>query len=77
MGKGTGLGLSTVRDIVISNRGAVWATSVPGAGATFTVCLPRVRLAPVCPETSRAERRGPHHRRLNLGALRPYCWWKM
>jgi two-component system, cell cycle sensor histidine kinase and response regulator CckA len=45
-GKGTGLGLSTVREIVTANRGAVWATSVPGAGATFIVCVPRIRLTP-------------------------------
>ena len=46
-GKGTGLGLSIVHEIVTGNRGGVWATSVPGAGATFTVCLPRIRLAPM------------------------------
>lgn len=40
-GKGTGLGLSTVREIVTGNRGAVWAASAPGVGATFTVYLPR------------------------------------
>jgi two-component system, cell cycle sensor histidine kinase and response regulator CckA len=49
-GKGTGLGLSIVRDIVSANRGAVWAASVPGSGATFTVCLPRIRVAPMSPE---------------------------
>ncbi len=52
MGKGTGLGLSTVREIVVANRGAVWATSAPGAGATFTVYLPRIRMATTPSENS-------------------------
>jgi two-component system, cell cycle sensor histidine kinase and response regulator CckA len=42
MGKGTGIGLSTVRQIVHRRGGAVWASSEPGAGAIFHVCLPRV-----------------------------------
>jgi two-component system cell cycle sensor histidine kinase/response regulator CckA len=54
-GKGTGLGLSTVREIIIGHRGAVWAASAPGAGATFTVCLPRIRRAPAAPIKSREE----------------------
>jgi CheY-like chemotaxis protein len=41
LGKGAGLGLSTVRQIVERRGGAVWATSLPGNGATFHVCLPR------------------------------------
>jgi two-component system cell cycle sensor histidine kinase/response regulator CckA len=44
-GKGTGLGLSTVREIVTGNRGAVSVASTPGDGATFTVYLPRMRMA--------------------------------
>jgi two-component system, cell cycle sensor histidine kinase and response regulator CckA len=45
MGKGAGLGLSTVRQIIRRCGGAVWATSSPGAGAVFHVCLPRVGAA--------------------------------
>jgi two-component system cell cycle sensor histidine kinase/response regulator CckA len=51
-GKGTGLGLSIVREIVNANRGAVWATSVPGSGSIFTVCLPGMRVAPMSAEGS-------------------------
>ena len=40
-GKGTGLGLNTVYRIVKESGGGVWVDSVPGNGATFTVCLPR------------------------------------
>jgi two-component system cell cycle sensor histidine kinase/response regulator CckA len=39
-GKGTGVGLSTVRNIVKEHEGDIWVRSEPGAGATFTVCLP-------------------------------------
>lgn len=42
LGKGAGLGLSTVRQIVRRRGGAVWASSDPGAGSIFHVCLPRV-----------------------------------
>lgn len=45
-GKGAGLGLSTVRQIVRRRGGAVWATSIPGAGAVFHICLPRVCAMP-------------------------------
>jgi signal transduction histidine kinase len=37
---GTGLGLSIVQQIVLDHGGEIRATSVPGHGAKFTVCLP-------------------------------------
>jgi len=40
-GKGTGLGLNTVQTIVKKSGGDLWASSALGAGATFSVCLPR------------------------------------
>ncbi|MFO7564030.1 MAG: PAS domain-containing sensor histidine kinase [Enhygromyxa sp.] len=38
--RGVGLGLAIVRDIVEAHGGRAWATSEPGRGATFHVCLP-------------------------------------
>jgi two-component system cell cycle sensor histidine kinase/response regulator CckA len=40
-GEGTGLGLATVRSIATASGGEVALESVPGAGATFRVFLPR------------------------------------
>jgi two-component system NtrC family sensor kinase len=42
VGKGTGLGLSISEGIVREHAGEITVTSTPGAGATFTVELPRV-----------------------------------
>ncbi|MBN1672498.1 MAG: HAMP domain-containing histidine kinase [Kiritimatiellae bacterium] len=39
--RGTGIGLALVRDIVTAHNGRVELDSQPGAGATFTVWLPR------------------------------------
>ncbi len=40
MGKGTGLRLAAVGGIVHQHGGVIFATSAPGRGSTFTVCLP-------------------------------------
>jgi signal transduction histidine kinase/CheY-like chemotaxis protein len=42
VGKGTGLGLSTVYGVIKQSSGYIWADSVVGHGATFTIALPAV-----------------------------------
>ena len=42
---GIGLGLATVKRVVVAHGGRVGVESTPGAGCTFWVELPRVRLA--------------------------------
>ena len=42
VGDGTGLGLATVHGIASQSGGAVWLETAPGAGSSFTVCLPRL-----------------------------------
>lgn len=40
-GQGSGLGLASVHGLVTSLRGAISVSSTPGAGASFTVTIPR------------------------------------
>ena len=40
---GTGLGLAVARNLVVAHNGEIDADSAPGAGATFTIRLPRLR----------------------------------
>ena len=40
--KGTGLGLAVVQKTVHEHGGSIKVDSAPGAGSTFTVCLPRM-----------------------------------
>jgi PAS domain S-box-containing protein len=42
-GKGTGLGLATSYGLIRQSAGYMWATSITGRGATFSILLPRAR----------------------------------
>jgi signal transduction histidine kinase len=39
--KGIGLGLSIAQEIVTRHHGTLRASSEPGRGSTFTICLPK------------------------------------
>lgn len=41
-GEGTGMGLAVAHGIITSHGGEITVRSTPGAGSTFTVCLPAV-----------------------------------
>jgi len=43
---GSGIGLTVVRELVEAHGGSVEVASQPGAGAVFTVCLPRASSGP-------------------------------
>lgn len=49
---GSGVGLAVCREIVELHGGKIWATSVPGEGATFHMLLPLERGAPASSPTA-------------------------
>ena len=59
VGQGTGLGLSICHGIVNDHGGRLWAESLPGEGATFTLELPILEAEPAAEAPGGAAPRAP------------------